>query len=142
MIRIFGDTLYVEYIYMHIYTYDHRDSSLYHPLYPTTMARVRSQTSRHPPSPSCFLPFSLLPYISLFSPPRTLSSSLSLSIYICICIYIPTATLSVTNPLFQPPAAVVVRSPRQVESGAFPPPTNGRRETPPWLRGGGDTFYP
>lgn len=145
MIRIFCDTLYVGvYIRTHIHAHTHTH------VHTTTVIRVyttlyvpqpwRAYVRKCPDIHLLYLALSLSRCypMSLFSPPYTLSSSLSVHIYI----YISMATLSVTNPHFQPPAAVVVRSPRQVESGAFPPPTNGRRETPPWSRGRGDIFYP
>lgn len=142
MIRIFGDTLYVEYIYMHIYTHVYTTTVIRVYTTPYTPQPWRAYVRKRPDIHLLHLAFSLSRCYptSLSSLPHILS--LPLFLYIYMYIYIPTATLSVTNPLFQPPAAVVVRFPRQVESGAFPPPTNGRRETPPWLRGGGDTFYP
>lgn len=121
--------------HIHTHTHNHRDSRLHYPSYPA-IARVRSPTSRRPPSLSHSLSFSLC-----------LSLTLSLSFCLISTLsplspMLPTDTLPVTNPHFQPPAAVVGSCALHTESNRehfHPLPTV---EQPHPGRGAGDTFYP
>lgn len=131
---MFYDTPYTRYTHTysltHIHTHNHRDSRLHYPSYPA-IARVRSPTSRRPPSLSHSLSFSLC---------LSLSLSLFLSHFHPVS-SLPHAAYGYSpcnkSPLPTPGGGGrLVRPTHRVESRAFPPPTNGRA-TPPWSRGGG-----